>query len=251
MTDDRATSEPGDHLATLAVLAEPTRRRLYEWVVARAEPAGRDDAAAELGIGRPLVAFHLDRLVEAGLLETEYRRRGGRTGPGAGRPAKLYRRTSTELAVSVPPRRYDVVAALLAEGLEGLEGPSSAVGSGGASDPATPSPLRRAAERRGARLGEAGRGRLGPRPSRPRTRAALVAILADQGYAPRELGSSGIGLGNCPFAGLVDAHRDLVCGANLAMAEGILSGLGASGLGARLDPRPDACCVVFEDDLRG
>lgn len=253
MTDDRAPSEPRDVLTTLAVLAEPTRRRLYEWVVARPEPAGRDDAAAALGIGRPLVAFHLDRLVEAGLLETEYRRRGGRTGPGAGRPAKLYRRATTELAVSVPPRRYDVAAALLAEGLEGLErleGLGSAIGTGGASDPAPPSPLRRAAARRGTRLGEAGRRGLGPRPSRLRTRAALVAILADQGYAPRELGSGGIGLGNCPFAGLVEAHRDLVCGANLAMAEGILRGLGANGLDVRLDPQPDACCVVFGDEPR-
>lgn len=248
MTDDHVTSEPRDVMATLAVLAEPTRRRLYEWVVARPEPAGRDDAAAALGIGRPLVAFHLDRLVEAGLLETEYRRRGGRTGPGAGRPAKLYRRATTELAVSVPPRRYDVAAALLAEGLEGVVGPGGAIGTGGAFDPAPPSPLRHAAARRGMRLGEAGRQGLGPRPSRPRTRAALVAILADQGYAPRELGSGGIGLGNCPFAGLVEAHRDLVCGANLAMAEGILGGLGASGLDAWLDPQPDACCVVFGDE---
>lgn len=247
MTDSDATSEPRDVLTTLAVLAEPTRRRLYEWVVAQGEPAGRDDAAAALGIGRPLVAFHLDRLVEAGLLATEYRRRGGRSGPGAGRPAKLYRGAGTELIVSVPPRRYDVAAALLAEGLEGLEGRAGRAGGSRSGGAVSPSPLRRAAARRGARLGEAGRRRLGPRPSRRGARAALTTILADQGYAPLDGGSGEILLGNCPFAGLVDAHRDLVCGANLAIAEGILEGLATSGLAARLDPRPDRCCVVFGD----
>ncbi|HLO35721.1 MAG TPA: helix-turn-helix domain-containing protein, partial [Candidatus Deferrimicrobium sp.] len=85
-----------DPIGAVALLAEPTRRALYDLVVASGEPVGRDDAVAALGISRELAAFHLDRLVEAGLLETEYRRRSGRTGPGAGRPAKLYRRAERE-----------------------------------------------------------------------------------------------------------------------------------------------------------
>src|SRR3954468_24815962 len=106
-------------LARAALLLEPVRRRLYEFVAAQAEPVDRDAAAAGAGIGRPLAAFHLDRLAEAGLLDVNYRRRSGRTGPGAGRPAKFYERARHgELNVSVPPRQYDLAATILAEGVE-------------------------------------------------------------------------------------------------------------------------------------
>src|SRR6476661_2344927 len=92
-TEDEVEARGGDAIAAAAVLAEPVRRALYEHVADRDAPVDRDEAAAATGIGRPLAAFHLDRLVAAGLLEVEYRRRSGRTGPGAGRPAKFYRRT--------------------------------------------------------------------------------------------------------------------------------------------------------------
>src|SRR5512139_1666519 len=106
-----------DAIDAVAALGEPTRHALYDLVAGSAEPVGRDDAVTALGISRELAAFHLDRLVEAGLLETEYRRRSGRTGPGAGRPAKLYRRAGHEIEVSLPPRRYDRAAALMATAL--------------------------------------------------------------------------------------------------------------------------------------
>src|SRR6478672_6731759 len=111
MTDNRA-EEPadfpgGDAIATAAVLAEPVRRALYEHIAGRDEAVDRDQAAAATGIGRPLAAFHLDRLAAAGLLEVEYHRRSGRSGPGAGRPAKFYRRARGETAISLPPRHYD------------------------------------------------------------------------------------------------------------------------------------------------
>ena len=108
-----------DALDRLAPLADPVRRSLYGFVVAQPEPVDRDAAAAGVGIGRPLAAFHLDRLAAAGLLEVEYHRRSGRTGPGAGRPAKFYRRArGRETSVSLPPRRYDDLAEILAEGVE-------------------------------------------------------------------------------------------------------------------------------------
>src|SRR5215218_11217440 len=105
---------PNQDLDRLAALAEPVRRRLYEFVAAQADPVDRDAAAAGAGVGRPLAAFHLDRLAEAGLLDVTYRRRSGRTGPGAGRPAKFYARARHgELSVSVPPRQYDLAAEIL------------------------------------------------------------------------------------------------------------------------------------------
>jgi predicted ArsR family transcriptional regulator len=115
VTNDQPTSDP---IAMVALLDGPTRRRLYAFVSSKPHAVGRDDAAAELNISRDLAAFHLDRLVQAGLLATEYRRRSGRTGPGAGRPAKLYRRTDREVAVSFPPRRYAEAADVFAESLD-------------------------------------------------------------------------------------------------------------------------------------
>ena len=109
---------PREPLDDLAALAEPVRRRLYEYVVAQPGAVDRDGAAGGLGIGRPLAAFHLDRLAEAGLLEVEYHRRSGRTGPGAGRPAKFYRRPAgRDIEVSLPPRRYGLVAEIFATGI--------------------------------------------------------------------------------------------------------------------------------------
>ena len=114
-----------DPVRAVALLDEPTRRRIYEVVAVSHEPVGRDDTAVELGISRELAAFHLDRLVSGGLLKTEYRRRSGRSGPGAGRPAKLYRRTDRELTVSIPPRHYDAAADVFAEGLSRLQDPAA------------------------------------------------------------------------------------------------------------------------------
>ena len=115
MTDSLSDLDP---IQVAAVLAEPTRRGLYDTVVARREAIGRDEAAAALGISRELAAFHLDRLVDAGLLRTEYRRLTGRTGPGAGRPAKLYRRAGGGIEFSLPQRHYERAAELMATALD-------------------------------------------------------------------------------------------------------------------------------------
>jgi len=106
MLNDRTA----EGIESLAALADPIRRRLYLHVAGEAEPVSRDQAATAVGIGRPLAAHHLDRLVEAGLLTAEYRRTSGRTGPGAGRPAKLYRRAvDREFRASLPQRRYEEI----------------------------------------------------------------------------------------------------------------------------------------------
>src|SRR5438132_924455 len=100
-------------LERLAMLREPTRNRLYEFVERQAHPVSRDEAAAAIGITRELAAFHLDRLVDVGLLRAEYRRLGGRTGPGAGRTSKLYRRSRHQVQVSLPHRDHELLARLL------------------------------------------------------------------------------------------------------------------------------------------
>src|SRR5438105_6587674 len=117
MTDEQQDARP-DRLAAISALGEPTRRALYEHVVTAGEWVSRDDAADAVGIERATAAHHLDRLAADGLLEVDYRRLSGRQGPGAGRPAKLYRRARREFDVTLPPRDYELAARLLAEAVE-------------------------------------------------------------------------------------------------------------------------------------
>jgi predicted ArsR family transcriptional regulator len=223
-----------DAIAAVASLDEPVRRALYQWVVAAGRAVGRDEAAAGVGVSRALAAFHLDRLVKADLLTAEYRRLSGRSGPGAGRPAKLYRRASNEVAVRLPERTYELAAQLFADAIEGSQ----------AEIP--PASLRRSAHETGRAVGAAARRGTGARPTDRRLKLALLTTLKDRGYEPRETESGEIRLGNCPFHALVEHHRDLVCGMNLALAEGMVEGVGSHRLTARLDPQPGLCCVAFE-----
>ncbi len=222
-----------DPVGAVALLDDPKRRQLYDLVAASETPVGRDEAAAKLGISRELAAFHLDRLVAGGLLDAEYRRLGGRRGPGAGRPAKLYRRAEREVAVSFPPRHYDLAADLMATALDRL---GNAAGTKAAAT---------AACERGAAAGAAGRRKLGARPGRRRLLAGLLDVLRGSGYEPEVHASTGtLFLRNCPYHALSEDHRELTCGMNLAWAEGVVGSMG-SPVRAELAPEPGRCCVVF------
>jgi predicted ArsR family transcriptional regulator len=217
-------------LVALGLLVEPVRRDLYDWVVARAGPVGREQAAKELKITRALATFHLDRLAAAGLLETGYRRLSGRVGPGAGRPARVYWRADREFSVSLPDRRYERIARLFASALEQL------------GDKSAPAPLQEAARELGEQLGNTGRR------GAPATR--LTAALKAGGYEPVTDQTGTIRLRNCPFDALADVHRQLVCGTNLAIAEGFARGSGATTIRPVLDFQPGLCCVVFVPDTQ-
>jgi predicted ArsR family transcriptional regulator len=236
MTNEDAVADP---VRAIALLDEPTRRRLYEFVSANREAVGRDDAAAAIAISRELAAFHLDRLVAGGLLETEYRRRSGRTGPGAGRPAKLYRRADREVAVTIPPRQYDLAADVFAEGIGRMEGTS---GVDAVAD---------VARERGAELGSGARRKAGTRPSRSRRLTALVDLLRGRGYEPEvDEASEAVRLRNCPYHALASRHQELTCGMNLAWAEGVATAID-SPLQPELAPTPGYCCVVFRPPSEG
>jgi predicted ArsR family transcriptional regulator len=220
-------------IEAIALLDESSRRELYEWVIGTGRPVGRDEAARAVGITRALAAFHLDRLVRAELLDVEYRRLTGRAGPGAGRPAKLYRRGARDVAVSLPHRHYEIPAQLFASAIEQL------------TDSIPPKPLQSAAHEVGEAVGVAARRRAGPRPSRKRLRESLMTVLDERGYGPFETATGEVRFRNCPFHALVNDHRELVCGMNLALAQGMLGGLGDQRATARLDPELGTCCVVI------
>ncbi len=215
--------------AGIGALADENRRRLYAYVAAQPDPVGREQAAAELGIAPHNVAFHLDKLVGEGLLEVEFRRLSGRTGPGAGRPSKLYRRSDAEFAVSLPPRRYDLVGDILAAAV-------TRVGEGVPLDEA----LRDTAHAEGVALAEAADG-----VRRPAALPELGAVLSTQGYEPRlDDEGAALELANCPFDALAQKHTELVCGLNHCYVQGVVDGLGCDGVEASLEPDPGRCCVT-------
>src|SRR5271169_4929320 len=199
-------------LASLSSLDDPVRRRLYEVVCERAEPVGRDEAAAAAGVGRALAVYHLDKLVESGLLTASYQRPPGRGGPGAGRPAKVYARSGGEFMVTIPPREYQLAAGLLLQAV-------AADRSGQAR-----AALHDAARQRGASLGE--RHRAG-RAQGDGLRLALEGALSEHGFEPWHDDHGTVRMRNCPFRRLAEMQPEMVCHMNLALIEGLVAGLGA------------------------
>jgi predicted ArsR family transcriptional regulator len=207
-------------LDAIGLLQDPARRALYDYVVSQGREVGRNEAAEAVRIQRTLAAFHLDRLAQAGLLSVEFRRTNGKRGPGAGRPAKLYRRPHrAEHAVSLPPRAYDTAAEVFAEAIERA----------GAEET-----LYAAAREKGVAVG--------------RDVASLEEALTVRGYEPYPVDAGkGWRLRNCPFHTLAQGFPALACGMNLALLQGLLSGAALEDkFTARLDPMPEGCCVIIQ-----
>jgi predicted ArsR family transcriptional regulator len=219
-------------LEMLSALVEPSRRALYEFVVSRApEEVTRDEAARAVGMPRALAAFHLDRLVDAGMLEPAYRRLSGRAGPGAGRPSKLYRPGTVPVSLSLPPQRYDLIAMITVEALSLHPGEVSLE-----QVCATAGAIGRALGLRARAMGD---GEDGP------ALEALSRTLDGQGFAPAVDAEGALRLRNCPFSALTDRFRSTICAINLALHRGVLEGLGTPDLVAELAPGPDRCCVAI------
>ena len=218
-----------DTLARLASLAEPARRALYEFVIRQDHEVSRDEAAKGVKITRALSAFHLDRLVDDGLLDTIYRRPEGRSGPGAGRPSKLYKRSAEPLEFTAPPQNYGLIARVLTSSIGDARGKEAAD---------------RAAHERGLAIGTEARRRAGKAPADTALIRKLSEVLRENGFAPMRKGNE-LRLRNCPFDALANDYRDLVCGMNLAMQRGVLEGLRARKIEAIFQPTPGACCVAF------
>jgi predicted ArsR family transcriptional regulator len=202
-------------LGPIGSLSDPTRRRLYVFVSRSTSPVSRDEAADELGIPRQTAAYHLDRLASEGLVEIEFSRRSGRSGPGAGRPAKLYRKSHRDHEVSLPPRRYGLAARILL----------AAVSSGSVRR----RDLVQAARRVGVEMGENG----------------LDHALEETGYDP-VLEEGEVRFRNCPFHALKEEDQRTVCNLNLGLVGGILEGA-QDDRTAFLEPSEGYCCVRIRD----
>jgi predicted ArsR family transcriptional regulator len=209
VTENDFASDPD--LKALASLGDPLRRSLYSFVAASTDPVTRDEAADAVGVTGHVAAYHLNRLAEDGLLEVEFRRLSGKTGPGAGRPSKLYRRSDWVHEVSIPPRRYELAARILLDAIRGGRLRTRA--------------LVDSARRTGEEIGRAG----------------LGAALEATGYEPvTEEGETRFR--NCPFHVLRDRDQETTCGLNLALVEGMVEGSG-SKTDAVLVLEEGYCCV--------
>ena len=213
-------------VAAVTTLAHPARRALYEVVSRSSAPVGRDEAAEAAGLARSTAAFHLERLAAEGLLLVEYRRLNGRTGPGSGRPAKLYRRSDAEVAVSLPERHYDLAGDLMASAIE------RSVETGIPVRDALRIVAEAAGRTRGASVG------------------SLTQALEDNGFEPHADGDDLV-LGNCPFHRLAQNHTDIVCELNYELIQGIADGAQDAAHTVLSDPGAGRCCIRISPAAQG
>ncbi|MFF1398461.1 helix-turn-helix transcriptional regulator [Streptomyces sp. NPDC058287] len=233
MTSDATPQPPtGDAaIESVSVLGEDSRRQMFAFIRRQRRPVTRDEAAASVGISRKLAAFHLDKLVDAGLL------RAGNGSPGGirkvGRQPKVYEPTDTHIHVSIPDRRHELLADLLLEAVLTEDGDESA-----------PHAAVRTAGRRGRELGKSEREKTRPgRLGAERGLSVCERMLEQHGFEPVRETPTRLRLRNCPFHPLAAKAPELVCGMNHAFITGYLQGLEVSGVEATLAPRPGECCV--------
>lgn len=223
------TADPA--IKAIAALDDDLRWGMYEFIRAARRPVTRDEAAAAVGISRKLAAFHLDKLVEAGVLRARYQPVDGVR--RVGRAPKVYEPSTLDIQVSLPRRHHDMLAEILMDAIVSEDPGESA------RDAAW-----RVARDRGERIGAAERERA--RPGRLGAERALTLaskLLAERGFEPERESPACMRLRNCPFHPLTDRAPKLVCGLNHAFITGMVAGLQASTVSAVLDPRAGECCV--------
>lgn len=220
-------------IAAVAALNDKTRAALYFHVSDSNRDVSRDDAAQALGLPRRIAAFHLDRLVDVGLLEVTFKRLSGKTGPGAGRPSKLYRCCAPRVEVGFPPRNYELLARILAMEVEERDS-----GSGRGH-------RERGAQAIGASIGRAARAEAGYGATPQLLHAALMEKLAEHGFEPFLHSDKTVRLRNCPYHEMARENSELICSLNLSLMLGVEDGLGDAQLRPVLEPLDGACCVAF------
>ena len=202
----------------VAALADPVRRALYRALVRSPVPLSRDQLVRMLNLAPSTAAFHLEKMAREGLLETESKKLGTRTGPGSGRPTKLYKPVLDEVSVSFPSREYELAARLLASAIE------ASMVTGESVEKA----LHTIAYAEGQKLGLAA--------------GNTEKALADNGFEP-EADAQGLALGNCPFHRLAKDHVGLICGLNTSLLQGTLDGCNDTQHRVEEAPESAPCCA--------
>ena len=228
MTEQLDASEAT--LAAVAMLADRVRRSLFDVVRRSSAAVTREEAAEAVGVSRNLAAFHLDKLVAAGLLEA------APSPHGSGRPGRrprCYAPADTDVAISIPPRKPTLLAQLLLAAMVEAEEGASPV------DTAD-----RVARRRGRALGAAERaarrpGRLGAE----RALSLLMVVLGSHGYDPVRGEGVAAQFRSCPFHPMARDAPEIVCRLHHSYLTGLLEGLQAEAVEPVLAPGTGGCCV--------
>ncbi len=204
---------------------------MFAFVRREHRPVTREEVAESVGVSRKLAAFHLDKLVAAGLLRARYESQPGIR--KVGRNPKLYEPVDEAIEVSVPERRFELLADLLTE----------AVRSEAAGESAHDAAVRVASER-GESIGSAERARVRPgRLGAERGLSLAIETLDALGFEPERSAPTLVRLRNCPFHPLAAKAPELVCDINQAFLAGYLRGLGSDATDAVLAPHRGRCCV--------
>jgi predicted ArsR family transcriptional regulator len=215
----RSGLDDGERLRAVASLGEPVRKDLFDLVRGSGRPLSRDDCAAELGLPRSTVRAHLDRLVEEQLLVVEFRKVGEKTGPGSGRPTKLYTAAHSEVSASVPPRHYDLAAGLLAAAVQ------RSIDTGADIRQCLADVARQEGRRLGSQAG------------------TIHELLVNAGYSPESDGEGGTVMANCPFHRLSQDHAGVMCALNGSLLGGALEGCGDASHTLAPDEKVSHCCA--------
>jgi predicted ArsR family transcriptional regulator len=219
-------------IRAVAALEDDLRRGMYVYIRAARRPVTRDEAAAEVGISRKLAAFHLDKLVAAGLLRASYESAAGLR--KVGRAPKVYEPTDDDITINIPQRQHAVLADILLDAVL-TETPGETA----------PEATLRVAATRGEEVGRAERGQVTVRGRLGAERALTLtqAVLAKHGFEPARQSATCVRLRNCPFHPMAEKAPELVCGVNHQFVSGLLAGLRATSIEATLAPRTGECCV--------
>ena len=227
------TASLAGDIAALSTLSDRVRAAIFVYVAGAGKDVSRDQAAKAVGITRRAAAFHLDKLAVAGLVDVTFKRTTGRTGPGAGRSSKLYRRSARRLNVSIPARNYELMARLLASVVERPDGESE------------PFALEPRARAFGESIGAAARKQTSSHPSRELLLKVLVEELTGHGFEPFADDDGTLRLRNCPYHDMARENTKFVCSMNLALMQGVVDGLGVDAVSPVAEPRDGLCCVGF------
>lgn len=213
-----------------SALGDPTRRAVYIAVREAAEPLTSTDVADLFDIHPNVARHHLDKLANDGYLEVDRRRQSGRSGPGAGRPAKCYSPSGKGIDLHFPSRRHDLLVELLVRIVERSGGSDAA----------------RVAEDVGREYGEELASEIGS-PADAAYETAVTAIakaMTGLGFEmSADPGAGRLLTSSCPFGGAAAQHPEVVCSLDRGIVSGLFAGM-SRPCEPVLHPDPHEACVT-------
>lgn len=195
------------HLGALRVLACASRTRIFQLLQAHGGAVPVEEVAAGVGLHVNTAREHLDRLVASGFVEREAEHRTTR-----GRPRIFYRSVGSAAVAAVDGRAREQLVRLLLDGYgKALESPGDAAEQAGAEWAAQLGcPGAEASADEAADLTE--------------QLSALRRHFEDLGFEPEfDSDALELHLRHCPFEDVARERREVVCGAHVGLARGVLT----------------------------